>query len=277
MKKNKKQKRNKKTKSRSKSSPRKVSHEIVVKVQSVSTALYPTNQDLEPEKSGGKYMIPKTWVSERQVLRIVQKTPPQFILKRKGRGGMQFDYVPGSYFKKVLNFTFGWNWDFKIVKQEIIGEIGDSWAQVVTLGSLTVKDDKDHTITKEDNGKADIKYLKGTKNPMDIGNDFKASATDCLKRCAAQLGIASDVYGKGELQSDANYVVPENHNQPQQLPTPESKTELKPGQNKGPDGQPVYVCVKDDQIISEQEANYSQRMFGKTLCRECQKDAKVKK
>ena len=165
-----KKKKQRKSQKSKKVSHRKVSHEIVVKVQSVpaTQALVPTIQDLGPMIDGGKYMIPKTWVSEKQVLRIIQKTPPQFVLKRKGRGKMMFDYVPGSYFKKVLNYTFGWNWDFKIIKQEIIGSIGDSWAQVVTLGSLIVKDDAGHMITKEDNGKADIKYLHGTKTPLDV-------------------------------------------------------------------------------------------------------------
>ena len=271
---------------------RKVSHEIVVKVQSVqpqtpppTAALVPTAQDLDPLKQGSKYMIPKTWVSERQVLRIIQKTPPQFVLKRKGKAGMTFDYVPGSYFKKVLNFTFGWNWDFVIKKQEILGSIGDPWSQVITLGSLTVKDDAGHTITKEDNGKADIKYLKGTKNPMDIGNDFKASATDCLKRCAAQLGIASDIYGKGELKMDAGVDVPDA---PQNTPppiqygkpvpaTPSTKTELLPGQVQGPDGKGTYICKEDDRPISIEEYNFSKRMFNKALCRDCQKTARGSK
>lgn|SRR3990167_2463598 len=281
MKKNKKQQ--KRIKSKNKTTPRKVSHEIVVKVQSVPTtqALVPTNKDLGPVIDGGKYMIPKTWVSEKQVLRIIQKTPPQFVLKRKGKGGMTFDYVPGSYFKKVLNFTFGWNWDFKITKQEIIGEVGESWAQVVTLGSLTVKDDQGHTITKEDNGKADIKYLRGTKTPMDIGNDFKASATDCLKRCGAQLGIASDVYGRGELKSDVGYEVPNTPTTPpmaSEVPkTSQDKQVLLKGQVIGPDGQPTYLCKNDDMAISNEEYNYSNRIFGKSLCRDCQKTEKAPK
>ena len=264
---------------------RKVSHEIVVKVQPVqpqTVALVPTAQDLDPVKDGGKYMIPKTWVSEKQVLRIIQKTPPQFVLKRKGRGGMTFDYVPGSYFKKVLNFTFGWNWDFVIKKQEILGSIGDSWSQVVTLGSLTVKDDAGHTITKEDNGKADIKYLRDKKIPMDIGNDFKASATDCLKRCAAQLGIASDVYGRGELKNDANVDVPDAPQTPPVAPrnapqTAPVKSELLSGQVLGPDGKGTYICKNDDMPISVEEYNFSKRMFNKALCRDCQKTARGSK
>jgi hypothetical protein len=34
---------------------------------------------------------------------------------------------------------------------------------------------------------------------LDYGNDVKAANTDCLKRCAAQFGVASDIYGKNEF------------------------------------------------------------------------------
>ena len=35
--------------------------------------------------------------------------------------------------------------------------------------------------------------------PLSIGNDLKAAATDCLKKCAVSLGIAADVYNKAEF------------------------------------------------------------------------------
>ena len=182
---------------------RTVRHELAIRVLPQAKA---TVQDLAPVRDGGKYMIPKTWVSEKQVIKLVQRTPQQFVLRRQGKGGKAFDYVSGHYVKKVLNFVFGWSWDFRIVKQEVYG-MGESWAQVVTQGELTVKDDAGHTITKADVGKADIKYLKGTKTPLDFGNDFKASVTDCLKRCAVQLGIAGDVYGNQEYREETGQEV----------------------------------------------------------------------
>lgn len=35
--------------------------------------------------------------------------------------------------------------------------------------------------------------------PLDFGNDMKAAASDALKKCAAQLGIAADVYDPDEF------------------------------------------------------------------------------
>lgn len=156
------------------------------------------DQALAPITSHSKYFIPKTWISEKQVLQILQRTPKEHIYQRKGKAGQTWDYVTGNYVEKVLNYVFGWNWDFEIVKQELIGDKGKQ--QVITLGKLVVKDDQGHEITKSQNGRKDVAYKKDTTEYLDLGNDYKASATDCLKKCASLLGIASDLYGKQEFR-----------------------------------------------------------------------------
>jgi hypothetical protein len=49
-------------------------------------------------------------------------------------------------------------------------------------------------------GNKDIIYKKGTEEPLSIGNDMKAAATDCLKKCAAEIGIAADIYNKEDFR-----------------------------------------------------------------------------
>jgi hypothetical protein len=116
--------------------------------------------------------------------------------------------VTGVYVKKALNYVFGWMWDFNIVDK---GREGDLvWVQ----GRLTIKNKSGkEMIVKEQFGRADIKFLRGTKTPVDYGNDLKAAATDALKKCASELGIASDVYGKQEFQEiqkeDKGFIPPE--------------------------------------------------------------------
>lgn len=149
---------------------------------------------LAPEVEDNKYSIPKTWISEKQILKILQKTPADHVFTRPAKGGGTWDYVTGAYVEKVLNYVFGWLWDFEIVSQEVVAK------QVITLGRLTVKDGKGNSIVKMQNGRADIKYRKGSEEPLDLGNDYKASATDCLKKCASKFGIASDIYGKNEFR-----------------------------------------------------------------------------
>ena len=269
MKKNKKvsKKKVKKTKKVKPRQNKTTKHEIVVRVETPQSKPL-TSSDLMPQVEGGKYMIPKTWVSEKQVIRLVQRTPAQFVKTRKGRGGMMFDYVPGHYFKRVLNFTFGWNWDFKIINQEVFG-LGEGWGQVITRGELTVKDDLGHAITKEDNGKADIKYLKGTKTPMDLGNDFKASSTDCLKRCAAQLGIASDVYGRGEVRQDIGEEI--------KADVVQGEVKLLPPATETKAPKIEAECHSCGNPMTKAEAEYSKKMFKKQLCRGCQAEAKRSK
>jgi len=134
-------------------------------------------------------------IKEKQLLFILQRTPKQHIYTRKGKSGMTFDYVTGIYVKKALNYAFGWMWDFQIIDK---GKEGDLvWVQ----GRLTIKNKSGKPmIIKEQFGRADIKFMRGTKTPVDYGNDLKAAATDALKKCASELGIASDVYGKTEFQ-----------------------------------------------------------------------------
>lgn len=261
----------KKTKKTAKrqSAPRAQKHEIVVRVQSADTQMQSLREsDLEPEKEGSKYMIPKTWVSEKQALKIIQKTPPQHIYQRKGKGGQVWDYVTGTYVQKVLNFTFGWNWDFEIISH---GKEGD---QVWVQGKLTVKDNKGHTITKSQFGRADIKFKKDTKIMLDYGNDLKAASTDALKKCASMLGIASDIYGKMEYREAGYEVQPDRPTAPPAAQLPSPKTVSKQ-EEKIED----YVCAGATKSgcgndITKQEADYSKKIFGKQLCRNCQKIVK---
>ena len=244
--------------------------EITIRVQPVAPI---TERDLKPEQTdGGKYMIPKTWMSERQVVRIVQKTPPQHIYTRPAKGGGTWSYVTGNYVEKVLNYTFGWNWDF-----EVVGH-GREQDQIWVHGKLTVKDDKGHAITKSQFGRADIKFRKGTKDMMDFGNDLKSATTDSLKKCASLLGIASDIYGKMEFKqevgADVRIEAPQATTAMVQVAPTERKVELKAGQVIGPDGLPTFMCSKCDTPISDAEENYSMRIYKKRLCRECSNQIK---
>ncbi len=133
-------------------------------------------------------------IKEKQLLFILQKTPANHISHRPAKGGGTWDYVTGVYVKKVLNYVFGWMWDFQIVDKG--REDNLVWVQ----GRLTIKNKTGKPmIIKEQFGRADIKFKKGTSIALDYGNDLKAATTDALKKCASELGIASDVYGKNEF------------------------------------------------------------------------------
>jgi recombination DNA repair RAD52 pathway protein len=118
---------------------------------------------------------------------INQKTPSKFVKKRPGPGGKQFSYVEVGYVINILNQVFGWNWDFKVVDQQIGNR------QVWVRGELTVRVNN-ISITKSQYGGADIKINRATNESFSIADDLKAAASDCLKKCASMIGIAGDIY-----------------------------------------------------------------------------------
>jgi len=266
----------KKTAKRAAAKPRKT--EIVVRVQAQTLPAVPTVTDLsEPMSDGKKLTIPSTWLKDTQILKMVQRTPKEHVYKRKGRGGKEFDYVTGAYIEKVLNYVFGWNWDFEILEHGVAGDY--IWVK----GRLTVRGTKEgQQIVKTQFGRAEIKYVSKAahkpENYIDFGNDLKAASTDALKKCASLLGIASDIYGKSEYKEETNrepreaQVAPNPVTHPEKFETPQ-------------DTRVVHTCVGLDgrgckygtEEISEQVANYSKRVYGKELCPDCQKDAKPKK
>ena len=149
----------------------------------------------KPSTEKTKLMIPESPLREEQVRAILQRTDPRNIRTRPAPGGGTVEYVTGTYIKKALNFLFGYLWDFQIIDKGREGN--EVWVQ----GRLTIrKPDGEVLMIKEQFGGAQIKFKRGTSEMIDYGNDLKSAATDSLKKCASEIGIASDVYGKNEFR-----------------------------------------------------------------------------
>lgn len=239
-------------------------HEIVVRVN--AQPMVPTTTDLaEPIRDGRSLSIPKTWLSEKQITRMVEKTPPQYVYQRPGKGGGKWDYVSVSYVQRVLDYCFGFNWDFQIV------EHGREADHVWVRGRLTVKSpDGARSITKEQFGRSEVKYQKNSKVMLDYGNDLKAASSDALKKCASMLGIARDIYGKTDYKQESG-------NEPRNPDAPQLQTAH---QDVVPEDDAVELvchgtgksgCGND---LTRQEYDYSKKIYGKPLCREHQKEAR---
>lgn len=145
-------------------------------------------QDEELKLTEDEKTLPQN-LNSAQLSFISQKTPKQFVKLRPGPGGQRLSYVEVGYVISMLNQVFGYNWDFKVLDQQI------GKKQVWVRGELTVRL-KEHSVTKGQFGGADIKYNRATGEPVSIADDLKAAASDCLKKCASMLGIAGDVYWK---------------------------------------------------------------------------------
>lgn len=125
---------------------------------------------------------------------ILKNTPKQYVHQRPAKGGGTWDYVTGGYVKKCLNLMFGWDWSFEIVEEKILH------GEAIVKGKLTCNSGG-RSIVKMQYGNKDIMCKKGTDIPLSIGNDLKAAATDCLKKCAAEIGIAADIYNKEDFRA----------------------------------------------------------------------------
>ena len=141
-------------------------------------------------------------LNKNQLSLLLRKTPPQFIKKRPAKGGGTWDYVSGGYVKKCLNLMFGWDWSFEIIDEKIL------YGEAIVKGKLTCRSNG-REIIKMQFGNKDIVFKKQTdaevskgleRIPLSIGNDLKSAATDCLKKCAAEIGIAADIYNKEEFK-----------------------------------------------------------------------------
>lgn len=128
-----------------------------------------------------------------QLQTLLKRTPKQYVKERPAKGGGKWKFVSGGYVKKILNLMFGWDWDFEVVSEQI------AFGQVIVKGKLTCRSNGKE-IVKMQFGKKDVVFKKGTQDPLDIGNDFKAATTDALKKCAAELGVAADIYNADEFR-----------------------------------------------------------------------------
>lgn len=219
MKKSKKNKKSAPTKKRLTKLPKKsITHYKSKSNMALATVSY--NDIIQPEMHKGVLSLLASYFPERVIKFIVQPTPAKYIQKRPGTGGKEFDYVSGWYAKKCANYAFGFNHSFEIKKREICG------TSAIVEGRFIVTDPKTgrQIFFKDDIGGHQIRFLKDKthipENAVDVANDYKSAATDCLKRCMAQIGFFMDVYGVGEAKDDGNYSNgrPEEPKQPSTYP-----------------------------------------------------------
>lgn len=167
-------------------------------------------------------LVPSS-MSNEQIMSVRAPTPPAFTKKMEGRGGKQLTYVPVAIYIRKLNFTYGYgNWSFEIVKSQVIED------QALVEGRITTRNAKDSSIVSQFGGHPiarellafekrnesispwEWKKLMGKEKDgwtkkygayIDVGDSFKAAASDCFKKCASMLGFFSDIYSPEEFQN----------------------------------------------------------------------------
>ena len=144
--------------------------------------------------------------------------PPEQIRQREGKAGQILDYVEGSAVIQRLNEALEGAWSFEIVEYHVHQELGE----VLVLGRLIAGG-----LVKSQFGSSKLTLHRETKDPVSLGDDLKAAATDALKKCATHLGVGLYLYN-GQRQE--NYREAES-NQPEgdvESRNPVAKTDNRP-------------------------------------------------
>ena len=141
------------------------------------------------------------------------------IKQRHGTNGYVLDYIEGCAVIQRLNECFDAEWIFEIQDHRVYDD------EVVVLGKLTLQG-----ISKSQFGKSRITRSKKDNSVISLGDDLKAAATDCLKKCATLFGVALHLYEErngGGAASPATVAAP---------PTPTASTIPSPAKPKTSDG-----------------------------------------
>ena len=133
-----------------------------------------------------------TVANDAQLAVLTQRTPPDQIRWRDGKGGGKLAYVDHAYVTRTLNEAFGWDWDFEADNEEILYN-RDVPFEVRCRGKLTVRL-QGRSIVKMQFGCQPIEMKRDGSAPVSLGDAFKGAASDALKKCASLLGIALDLY-----------------------------------------------------------------------------------
>ncbi|MGA7733816.1 MAG: Rad52/Rad22 family DNA repair protein [Chloroflexia bacterium] len=181
----------------------------------------------------GRHKLLLQTLSGAQVDFLLQRTPKHEIKTRQGRGGLQFSYVEHGYVTERLNLVFGFNWDFEVTDKQILDD------EVIVEARLTVRTPGGQTIVKTQFGGAEIKrHASGSRSgrPLSIADDYKAAASDALKKCASLLGIGLDLYGRDRpYESEEPPARTVGAPQTPQKQTREDQDDiLRPTRNRGP-------------------------------------------
>jgi len=154
-------------------------------------ANYFTTQELE------LYISQDGIFNESQMKIINRKTPESEIEIKKDESGFEYKSVKAAYVKALVNMVSGGNFSFEIKSREFI----PSTREVLVEGRLTIfvngktiireQFGQHYLHTKTEQNKEGNKTL--TK-ASDIGNGYKAAASDCFKKCASELGFCWDIY-----------------------------------------------------------------------------------
>jgi hypothetical protein len=135
--------------------------------------------------------------NEAQMKIINRKTPESEVEIKTDKSGFTYKSVKAAYVKALVTLVTGGNFCFEIKSHEFI----QATKEVLVHGVLTIYANRT-TYEREQfgqhylNTKIETEGNKTTTFPSEIGNGYKAAASDAFKKCASEFGFLWDIYGQ---------------------------------------------------------------------------------
>jgi len=177
------------------------------------------------------------------------------IKRRQGMNGDVLDYIEGCAVIQRLNECFDAEWIFEIQEHRVYDD------EVVVLGRLTAQG-----VSKSQFGKSRITRSKKDSSIISLGDDLKAAATDCLKKCATLFGVGLHLYfdvpqtgnGKGQGNGNGNESGNGEHR-----PSNSEGNGSDTGRLTAKQLSAIFSLAKVRNWSNKQVRDFSQEMFGK--------------
>ena len=182
---------------------------------------------------------------------------PEQIKRRQGTNGDVLDYIEGCAVIQRLNECFDAEWIFEIQEHRVYDD------EVVVLGKLTAQG-----VAKSQFGKSRITRAKKDNSIISLGDDLKAAATDCLKKCATLFGVGLHLYfdvpPAGNGNGHANGNSPGNGNGEHRFQWVQAEGNgSENGRLTAKQLSAIFALAKARGWSNKQVRDFSQEMFGK--------------
>lgn len=107
------------------------------------------------------------------------------IKQREGNFGKRLDYIEGHCVIARLNEAFEAEWSFSILEHWILKETDEA----LVVGQLRAGN-----VVKTQFGSSRIARARESGEPISLADEYKAAATDAIKKCASLLGVGLHLY-----------------------------------------------------------------------------------
>jgi hypothetical protein len=107
------------------------------------------------------------------------------IKQREGNFNRMLNFIEGHVVIQRLNDAFESAWSFEIMEHKILEAVDE----VIVLGKFSAGE-----VVKMQFGSSRVTKARETGDMISLSDDFKAAATDSLKKCATMLGVGLHLY-----------------------------------------------------------------------------------